>query len=178
MIHHHIEGENLAVAIPERVHFDNFKELHAYLYAGGKRLMNGASISRGINGVVAILGVAPDAVGVFSGNPSSWINWFGGVDNPEEHLEEANYQYESGLYFEVRSVIIDRVLTRDKNGNVNGSRISRKTLTVDFFSDFIWDDESKKYRGINKTNSNVEVWDYDEDGNRKETVNPDEYIKL
>ncbi len=67
LIHHHIEGGELVAAIPERMHYDNFSELHPYVNAGES--IKGAKVSGVLGGTINILGNASMFSGLFTDHP-------------------------------------------------------------------------------------------------------------
>jgi RHS repeat-associated protein len=160
--HHHIDGGKMAVAIPKGLHYDKFSELHAYLKGG----LNGAKITRGANGALNMLGGLSFITGALSGNPESWINAFGANGDPEDYVDKRVFKdWEANQYFEITSVTTTKEHTW-KDGKIIKSRVTQRKVTADVFSDYIWDDESKRYKGVNKVGTKTEVWDYDKDGNR------------
>ncbi len=56
LIHHHVEGKNMAVGIPEKMHWDKFSELHAYLGKAGAAI-RGVRVTGALGGVINILGI-------------------------------------------------------------------------------------------------------------------------
>lgn len=165
--HHHIDGGKMAVAIPKGLHYDKYGQLHAYLK--GK-----------VSGVQAkgLLGGALNVVGTISmfnlKNPDSWINAFSGGAQPEDNIGVVKKDWENDIYLVVNSVNTEYTPILDSKGNPivkNGevqTRISKKTITGTWYSGYIWDKESKKYKGIDKIETTTEVWNYDSKGNRVE----------
>ena len=54
----------------------------------------------------------------------------------------------------------------DKATGKAKQRIASKTVMANIYTDYIWDDETKKFKGINKVDQKTEVWKYDTKGNR------------
>jgi RHS repeat-associated protein len=73
--HHHVDGGELAAAIPEGLNNDYFSELHPYINAG--KALQGEKVTGLLGGATNIIGTVGMFTGLFTGDPDSWINAFG-----------------------------------------------------------------------------------------------------
>lgn len=170
--HHHIDGGKMAVAIPKGLHYDRFSEIHAYLKGKMGGALRGAKFKGMLGGALNFVGT----ISMFNfKNPDSWINAFSSGAQPEDYIGKVKKDWEDGTYLEIKSVDISYTPVLDANGKavvkdgVIQQRVSRRVVTGAWYSDYIWDDDSKQYKGVNKIGESKEVWDYDSKGNRKET---------
>jgi hypothetical protein len=170
LIHHHIEGGELVAAIPERMHYDNFSELHPYVNAG--KSIRGTKVSGVLGGTLNILGNASMFSGLLTGDPDSWVNAFG---FGEPHVGDIKKDWGgTSLYVQIMSIQPHYVPVFDANGQPvidQGTgqpkyRLGSKTVQANVYSGYIWDDDKKRYQGVNKVDSKTEEWQYDEKGNR------------
>ena len=155
----------MAVAIPKGLHQDKFSQLHSYLK---NSKFNGAKISRAASGFGMVVGNLSLVSGILTGDPNNMFNAFSSNGNPEDYVGRKVFQdWDANLYFEVTRVETVSVNSRDGNGNIISSRVISRTVTADVYSDFIWDDEEKRYKGINKVDTKTETWNYDKNGKRE-----------
>ncbi len=158
--HHHIKQGNMAAGIPKKVHYDYFKEIHPNLKANGDKL-KGSGLKGALGGSLMVVGGLGDIAGILNGNPDSWINLFPCIGcDPANSIGKVGKEPNSGLYYTITGV----------ENTFNGEQLTRKTITYDIYDDYAWDEEEKKYVGVDLIESRTEVWDYDKNGNIKETV--------
>ncbi|HZH63781.1 MAG TPA: RHS repeat-associated core domain-containing protein [Flavisolibacter sp.] len=161
MNHHHINGGNKAVLISSGTHYDNYSEVHAYL---GK-LKKGTKVGRGANGALNALGGLTLLSGVITGDPENPLN-DRAIQDPEDYIGNRVFKdLESGLYFEIKSVLISTERTW-RDGKIIKERVYKRDVKADVYSGYIWDDELKRFKGVNKVDSLHEEWKYDKGGNR------------
>jgi RHS repeat-associated protein len=166
--HHHIDGKNMVAGIPEGLHRDAYGELHPYAVGKGIR---GSKVKGLSNGLVSVIGFVSSFTGMFTGDPDSWINAFGGG---EPNVGDIRKDWgETELYLEITDVQVKYTPILDKSGNPVKDkagkiqqRIASKTVSANVYADYIWNDDSKKFQGVNKVADKSEVWRYDEKGNR------------
>ncbi|SJZ93246.1 RHS repeat-associated core domain-containing protein [Sediminibacterium ginsengisoli] len=171
LIHHHIEGGELAAAIPEKLHRDAFSELHPYVTKGASP--RGAKIRGIAGGALNMLGNVGMFSGLFTGDPDSWINSFGFGEPQKGDIKK---DWGSGLYVQITSIITHYVPVFDANGqpvidDATGQpkyRIGSKTVNADIYRGYIWNDETKKFEGVDKVDSRTEEWKYNNKGKRVE----------
>ncbi|WP_207516014.1 RHS repeat-associated core domain-containing protein [Longitalea luteola] len=166
---HHIDGEKMAVLIPRRMHYDKFSELHAYLKNKGD-VTKGGKVGGMLGGALNVIGT----VSMFNlTNPDSWINAFGAGEQPESYIGKVKKDFENNVYLEVNSVKFEFSPILDNNGNpvVKDGQVqkylSKRIVTATWYSGYIWDEDSKSYKGVDKIKTTSEVWNYDSNGKRK-----------
>jgi len=175
--HHHIEGGEMAAAIPEQLNYDYFSELHPYLNTGSA--IKGIKISGLLGGTLSLLGNVSIFTGIFTGNPDSWGNAFGWGEPKVGDIKKdwANTQ----LYVQIMAIVDHYIPVLDDKGkqvvdSKTGQlkyRLGSKTVTGNIYSGYIWNSDSKKYEGVNKITTRTEEWHYDENGNRTSTKTVD-----
>jgi RHS repeat-associated protein len=168
--HHHIDGGKMAAAIPRGLNNDNFSELHPYVNAGKE--LRGTRISGLLGGTLNTLGTIGMFSGLFTGDPDSWINAFG---YGEPHVGDIKKDWgNTNLYVQIMSIIEHYIPVTDKNGKQvidpkTGKpqyRLGSKTVTANGYSGYIYNEETKKFEGVNKVSTVTEEWKYDENGDR------------
>ncbi|SRR6266487_6761156 len=178
--HHHIEGGELAAAIPKGLNNDYFSELHPYVNAG--RTPRGAKVSGLLGGTLNVIGNISMFSGLFTGNPDSWINAFGyGEPNVGDIKKD---WLNTGLYVQIISIQEHYIPVLDANGKPvtdpqTGQpkyRLGSKTVAANIYSGYIWNDDTKKFEGVDKVDTKTEEWKYDEKGNRTEVKSYGEVI--
>jgi len=128
LIHHHVDGSNMAVGIPEELHLEASAELHANIprtRLGGLR-----SSLEGANLFLNVIGLVVD---VISDDPHSLGMQF----SAGSKLNTLYFDITTKQYFEVTS------RNTDKDGRV--------TTTYDTYSSYGYDERQGKYIGIDKT---------------------------
>ncbi|MFN5647868.1 MAG: RHS repeat-associated core domain-containing protein, partial [Sphingobacteriales bacterium] len=167
--HHHIDGGEMAVAIPKGLHQDRYSQLHSYLKGKVGQAMKGSNVKGMLGGALNMAGT----VSMFNlNNPDSWINAFGGGANPEDYLSKLKKDWNNDTYLEVNKVTTEYSPILDKNGapvvenGVVQTRVSKRTVTGTWYSSYIWDDDLQRYKGIDKISTSTEMWTYDSKGNR------------
>lgn len=78
---------------------------------------------------------------------------------PDDFIGQVRKNQETGLYYEINQV---------RNHYNNKGELESKSFDYTIFSDFLWDDDNGKYRGINKVDEGTEMWNY-ENGKRTGT---------
>jgi hypothetical protein len=125
-----------------------------------------------IGGTLNFLGNAGMFSGMLTGDPESWINAFGyGDPNVGDIKKDWGG---TGLYMQIMSIEVQYTPILDGKGNAiidqstgkPSQRILRKTVTANVYSDYIWNEDNKKFEGINKVDSKTEVWEYNDKGKR------------
>jgi len=163
LIHHHIEGKNMAVAIPEKLHWDKYSDLHAYLKNNLKSTLKGTTFKGLLGNTLNVVGT----VSLFNINdPDSWINAFSG-GNPEDAVAKVTKDWDSNTYLEIDKVVITTLTTTNTKTKETKSRIIQRIVTGTRYNSYIKDEETGKYRGIDKIETTTETWNYDEKGNRQ-----------
>ncbi|MBY0535574.1 MAG: hypothetical protein K2P88_06970 [Chitinophagaceae bacterium] len=164
--HHHLDGKNFAVIIPKGLHYDKYSQLHAYL----KEKVTGTNV-KGVLGRLLNIG---GNISVFNfTNPDAWINGFSGGEQPEDYVGKLKKDFMNDVYFEVKkvsfeySIVIENGKQVYNNDGTPKTYISKRIVTGVFYSDYIWDDDTKSYAGVNKIKTQTEVWTYDKDGKRQ-----------
>jgi len=172
--HHHIDGGEMAVAIPKGVNNDYFSELHPYLKS--KASPRGAKIKGLLGGTANFLGNVGMLSGLFTGDPDSWINAYGSPVHVGDIKKD--WTEGTGLYIQIMSITSHYVPVVDENGRpvIDKStgqpkyRLGSKTIEANIYKGYIWNEDTKKYEGVDKIDSRTEEWKYDEKGKRiKET---------
>jgi RHS repeat-associated protein len=174
LIHHHIEGGNLVAGIPAQLHRDAFSELHPY--AVGAKALRGARVRGILGGGLNLFSNVSLVSGLFTGDPDSWINAFG---YGEPKTGDIKKDYGTGLYVEITSIQVhyvpeygpDGKPAIDEKTGVPKYRVGSKTINANIYSGYIWDEDTKKFKGVNKVDSKTEEWKYDEKGNRIQEKN-------
>jgi len=170
LVHHHIEGGELAAAIPERMHYDKFSELHPYVNQG--KSLRGTKVSGTLGGTLTVLGNISMLTGLFTGDPDSWVNSFG---FGEPHVGEIRKDWgNTDLYVQIMTIRDHYVPVFDGSGKPvidekTGQpkyRLGSKTVEANIYSGYIWDNDTGRYQGVNKVGSKSEEWLYDENGKR------------
>ncbi len=160
LVHHHINGGEFAAAIPEQLHRDAYSELHPYVNKGISP--RGAKISGLLGGTLNALGNIGMFSGAFTGNPDSWINAFG-IGDPS--VGDIKKDWESDLYVQIMAIQPIYEPYKDKDGQ-SKYRLKSKTITANVYSGFIWNEDNKKYEGVDKIETIHEEWKYNEKGKR------------
>lgn len=171
--HHHIDGGETAAAIPKGLNNDNFSELHPYVK--GAKAPRGAKFSGLLGGTLNVVGGFSSFSGLFSGDPDAWINAFA-VGEPHVGDIKKDWLQGTGSYVQIMAVQDHYIPVLDANGklvidpktNQPKYRLETKTVTANIYSGYIWNDDTKKFEGVNKVDSKTEVWKYDDKGNRVE----------
>lgn len=167
--HHHIDGKNMVAAIPQGLHRDAYSELHPYAVGKGVR---GSKVSGFANGVVTVIGFASSFTGMFTGDPDAWINAF---SYGEPKVGDIKKDWGgTGLYVEIMDIQVNYTPILDNAGKplidkATGKvrqRIASKVVSANIYSDYIWNEDTKKFEGVNKVGDKQEIWQYDEKGNR------------
>jgi len=96
------------------------------------------------------------------------ISW-GGNEKYEEHVGEVKRLRSPGEDFDDNYMTITRVVVTSLQQCSGEKIISQKVIARDIYSTaysgYIWDDESKKYIGVNAQYTQHEHLDYDANGN-------------
>jgi RHS repeat-associated protein len=169
LVHHHVEGGALAAAIPEQLHRDAFSELHPYVAKNGSP--KGARVKGMFGGTLNILGSVGMFSGLFTGDPDAWVNSFG---FGEPKMGDIKKDWTSGSYIEIMSVKEHYVPVFTEDGQpiidlrtgMPKYRLGSKTIEAGIFRGFIWNEETKKFEGVDKIDGKTEEWKYDEKGKR------------
>jgi hypothetical protein len=167
--HHHIDGGETVAAIPRGLNNDYFSELHPYVNAGNN--IKGAKVSGLLGGTLTVLGNVGMFTGLFTGDPDSWVNAFGFGD---PHKGDIKKDYNSGLYVEIMSIADHYIPVLDEKGTPiidpqsknPETRLGSKTIQANIYSGYIWNEDTKKFEGVNRVDSRTEEWKYDDKGNR------------
>jgi hypothetical protein len=173
LIHHHIDGGELVAAIPERLHYDEFSELHPYVNAG--KSLQGGKISGMLGGTVNLLGGASMFSGLFSGDPGSWINAFG---FGESRVGDIKKDWNANLYVQITYITEHYIPVFDASGQPvidpqtrqTKYRLGSKTVSATIYSGYIWDEDKKSFEGVNKVGTKTEEWQYDDKGKMVKAV--------
>ena len=56
--------------------------------------------------------------------------------------------------------------TIDQNTGQPKYRLGSKTVTANIYSGYIWNEDTKKFEGVNKVGAKTEEWQYDDKGKR------------
>jgi RHS repeat-associated protein len=156
LIHHHVNQGKMAVGIPKQVHLDFFSKLHPNLRAGIK--MSG----KGIRGGLGVFASFADFAGVFTGNPDNmYYNMLVAPAVGEIHAipSEGNQFIGSGQYYVPTSIT--------KEYYESGA-LKSVSMSMDIYNGATWDDDAKKYVGVDKVGSSSVRYNYDESGNQTE----------
>lgn len=143
LVHHHIDQNNMAAGIPEKVHYDYFSELHPNLNSKSTFLSRVGGKLGKVGGILNFI----TFINVWSKNPHTLYNeTFGAAAN----LNQLYYDTESEMYFKV----IKRETTYDKNGNA-----LKETNTLEMYNNMIYADG--EFKGVDKLDSNYQItYDY------------------
>lgn len=164
LIHHHVEGKNMAVGIPEKMHWDKFGELHSYLNKAGKAL-RGATVSGTINGLANVFGVASDVIGLATDNPDALANNFS-KGLPEDYIGRVvNPYYPSqGVYLVMDNVVKETTTRYNKKGDILQQFTSARYYSASIYSDYVWDKDEGRFRGVNLVATQTGVVRYNSSG--------------
>jgi RHS repeat-associated protein len=183
-LHHHIDGQNKAVIIPKELNREKFSELHAYLKDKVKNVTRGGRIKGISGGLMNFLGFLGTISMFNASNPDALINAFSGGEQPEDYVDKVKKDFQSGVYVEITGVKIERLPIMkngkpilDKNGNPK-LYISKRIVNGTLYSGYIYDEDSKRYRGVDKIGTREETWTYDQNGNRNNvrSIDPDKIL--
>jgi RHS repeat-associated protein len=169
LIHHHVEGKNMAVAIPEKLHWDRFSDLHAYLKRTGASI-RGTRVSGALNGLVNILGLASDITGIIKDNPDAVANQFGSKGLPEDNIGRVVNQHFGGggpfldQYVVMEDVSKETTTRYNSTGEVLAVFVSARYYRASIYSDYVWDEDLGKYRGVNLYATQIGVIRYNQNG--------------
>ena len=171
LVHHHIDGGEIAAGIPETMHWDKYTELHPYV-KGSTASPKGIKVSGLLGGTLNTLGNVGMFSGLLTGDPDAWINQFGfGEPSKGDIKKDIN----SSLYVQIVDIRVHYIPVLDANGrpviddatgqpkNIIGS----KTVEANIYRGYIWNEDTKKFEGVDKVKSLKEEWQYDNKGNRK-----------
>lgn len=168
LIHHHVDGQNMTVLIPDKMHYDKYSQLHAYLKDKVKGPLRGSTVGK----LGTVLNVAGFMAMLNYKNPDSWVNSFGASGDPEDNigkvLKDPNTP-QGGLYLVIEKVTTVFEDIKNAKGEIVEKRLKSRTVEGTWYSDYIKDAESGQYKGINKNGDAKETWNYDDKGNR--TIN-------
>jgi RHS repeat-associated protein len=170
LIHHHANGGNMAVAIAEKMHWDKFSELHSFLNKA-KTTIRGIGVSGTLNGLVNIFGIVNDVSGLIRDNPDALANQFSkGLTTFEENIGRVvNQFFSEGPYLDqfivINEVVKETTTLYNNKGEVIAKYVSSRFVKAEIFSDYVWDADQKKFRGVNLYGTQVAVYNYDKDGN-------------
>jgi RHS repeat-associated protein len=142
LIHHHVDQGRFAVGIPDQAHKKYFSKIHSRFGAKAKGFFR--STMKYANSFAGLL----LAVDIFSSNPHSIGMMFeGGIGVKNNKLY---HDRESGNYYEVTS----KKYNRDSSGNIESADV-----TIDVYSDYQYNNETKKYEGAGeKTTTTSRVY--------------------
>ncbi|NII26636.1 hypothetical protein HB364_16220 [Pseudoflavitalea sp. X16] len=183
LLHHHIDGQEKAVLIPSGLNREKFSDLHAYLKNKVKGMTRGGSIKGMTGGLMSFLGFLGTASMFNTKNPDAWINGFSGGEQPEDYIYKIKKDFQSGVYVEINGVSFEYAPVMkngkpvlDKNGNPK-QYLSKRIVTGTLYSGYIYDEDTKTYRGVDKISTRIETWQYDQNGNRVvKSYDPDKIL--
>ncbi|PZR26530.1 MAG: hypothetical protein DI535_14065 [Citrobacter freundii] len=173
LIHHHINGENMATPIPEQLHWNRFSDLHAFMKNAARNLVTGKAINGTLNGMVNILSLANDISGIVRDDPMALANNMGAPrGNPENNIGRVvnmfPEQYPTTFldsYGVIESVQLETTSLYNNLGNVLSSYTSARIVRLSLYSDYVWDQDQGKFIGVNLYAKQVSVIRYDSRGN-------------
>jgi hypothetical protein len=58
----------------------------------------------------------------------------------------------------------------DENTGKQKYRLGSKTVTANIYSGYIWNDDNKRFEGVDKVDTRTEEWQYDDKGHRIKTT--------
>lgn len=170
LVHHHVEGKNMAVGISEKMHWNNYSELHAYLKKTGAGLIRGAKVSGTLTGMINVVGFASDITGIINDSPDALGNQFqGNQSNFEDYYNKVvNQHFGDGPFLDqyiiIRQVVIEMSSLYNEKGEIVGQYVSSRYVKAEIYTDYAWDEDERKYIGVNRYGTQTAMYRYNPDG--------------
>lgn len=156
--HHHINQGKMATAVPAKAHYDYFSELHPKLRGKIQGQIKGISVKGIASSLPTIVGELGDLAALLNKNPDGFY-W--ALFPPTPSVGKVQFDPDSMLYF--TPTMIEKTYW-EETGEIKSVRMS-----MDYYSGFLWDEDSSKYVGADYQKTEHVLFKYDKEGKVKST---------